>query len=55
MIKCALTPVQFFTVSSENTAFSEKIIKRENIWRLISDNNGYIPFQRYMTPSPKKG
>ncbi len=52
MVKCA--PEQFFAVSLENTAFSEKIIKYENIYHLIFDKKGFIHFYRQMIPSPKK-
>ncbi len=50
-----LPPEQFFAVSLENAAFSEKIIYQENIQHLIFDNKGYIYFWRKMTTSPKKG
>ncbi len=47
-------PEQIFAVSSENTAFYEKIVEGENAGHLIFDKKGYIHFQRKMTPSPKK-
>ncbi len=37
-----VSPERFFTVSSENTAFFEKIVKYKNFWHVIFHKKGFI-------------
>ncbi len=49
-----VSPKQFFTVFSENTAFFGKNCQIKNIQHLISNKKGYIHFSCKMTPDSRK-